>query len=384
MAGAVELFSEHGFDQVKISDIGETAGISAGAVYRHISNKQELLDQPIREMMVIGYAVSQLVVERAATPGDALGQLIAELVRVAADRPQVVLLWHREARRVSAPVRRELATVHIRTVELWADALTAARPDITRDAAEFRVRAAWGLLNCTPLVSDTMTRSRLLAVLGRLMSTVLLAPAGYTAEIGTAGRPPANTGGLPQTRSEEILAHGARLFRAHGYHRVGIDEIGAAAGIRGPSVYNWFASKSVLLAEILERAADEFDTIVVHETVTDPRQRIVQMTRKYVAIAMANHDFIAVHTTDRQHLPADRRHRIEHRRHVRINTWVRELRRARPELPESVARVILLATFEMVMAIARSRRYGVSPEIERPLWQLAGAALMHDPAGSDE
>lgn len=379
VACAVDLFSEHGFDQVKISDIGHAVGISAGAVYRHVTSKQELLDQPIREMVIMSLAVSQLAGEHAGTSDAVVQQLISEMVRVAADRPQVVLLWHRESRRVSAEVRRELATVRSRTVTRWSDALTSAYRGIDRATAEFRVSAAWRLLNCTPLVSDTMPRSRLLATLSSMMSTVLLAPAHATADIGAVERSHPSADGPPHTRPEELLAHGARLFRTHGYHQVGIDKIGAAAGIRGPSVYNWFASKADLLYEILTRAADHFDTIVVDETIAEPRQRLAMMTRMYVEIAIINRDFIAVHTTERQHLPDDRRREIELRRCVRINTWVRELRRVRPELSDSVARVTLLATFEMVMATVRSPRYGLSSEIEQSLCHLAIAALMHDP-----
>lgn len=43
LAAAARLFAERGFDGVTLGDIGEAAGVSGPAVYRHVSGKQALL-----------------------------------------------------------------------------------------------------------------------------------------------------------------------------------------------------------------------------------------------------------------------------------------------------------------------------------------------------
>ena len=53
------------------------------------------------------------------------------------------------------------------------------------------------------------------------------------------------------TRREEILAAAAELFARHGFHGVGIDDIGAAVGISGPALYRHFSSKDAILGEML-------------------------------------------------------------------------------------------------------------------------------------
>jgi AcrR family transcriptional regulator len=58
----------------------------------------------------------------------------------------------------------------------------------------------------------------------------------------------------PAPRRERLLAAAAALFAERGYHDVGIDDIGAAAGISGPGVYRHFASKSALLEALCDRA----------------------------------------------------------------------------------------------------------------------------------
>jgi AcrR family transcriptional regulator len=56
-------------------------------------------------------------------------------------------------------------------------------------------------------------------------------------------------------RRELLLAAAADLFAARGYHAVGIDDIGEAAGITGPGVYRHFPSKQALLQSLCDLAA---------------------------------------------------------------------------------------------------------------------------------
>ena len=53
-----------------------------------------------------------------------------------------------------------------------------------------------------------------------------------------------------------LLEAAADLFAAHGFHAVGIDDIGEAAGITGPGVYRHFPSKQALLESLCEATMD--------------------------------------------------------------------------------------------------------------------------------
>ena len=57
-------------------------------------------------------------------------------------------------------------------------------------------------------------------------------------------------------RRELLLQAAADLFAARGFHDVGIDDIGTAAGITGPGVYRHFASKQALLESLCDRTMD--------------------------------------------------------------------------------------------------------------------------------
>ncbi len=57
-------------------------------------------------------------------------------------------------------------------------------------------------------------------------------------------------------RRELLLTAAADLFAARGFHEVGIDDIGTAAGISGPGVYRHFTSKQALLETLIDRTMD--------------------------------------------------------------------------------------------------------------------------------
>jgi len=57
-------------------------------------------------------------------------------------------------------------------------------------------------------------------------------------------------------RPEQVRAAALELFAAQGYRGTTVDEIGARAGIRGPSVYKHFRSKQELLVDIVVGTTD--------------------------------------------------------------------------------------------------------------------------------
>lgn len=383
-AHSLDLFWRHGFDGVTIAEIATDTGISAAAVYRHVPDKHALLAEPIREMVIAWYASALIAVDGAHSADDALDRLASAVSLVAVDRPEVVGLWHREARHLTDELRNELVGLRARTIGLWADNLVEARTGLSWATAEFRIRAALGLLNSIPLLPRSISRVRLLGLLEQLIGAVVLAPpnqpllADASAGIRAGATVDATAGGERRSRREELLVTGAKLFREQGYHRVGIDEIAEAVGIRGPSVYSWFQSKADLLFELLDRIADHLDVVIDEaiQSAPDPRGTVEALVRGYAAVSLANRDLVAVYATELQHLPDNRRRTLQRRRQSRTKVWVRTLREARPELTETPARVVVLASLEMLFAIARSHRYEDMASLDVLIQSLGTAALL--------
>ena len=65
-----------------------------------------------------------------------------------------------------------------------------------------------------------------------------------------------------RTRSEEIRLAALRLFAERGYLATTMEDIGRAAGIRGPSIYRHYQSKQQLLYEIM---TDTMSTLIAEQ-----------------------------------------------------------------------------------------------------------------------
>lgn len=54
-----------------------------------------------------------------------------------------------------------------------------------------------------------------------------------------------------KSKKEIILDAALSLFSEKGYDAVGVDEIGAAAGVKGPAIYHYFRGKEAILNELI-------------------------------------------------------------------------------------------------------------------------------------
>jgi AcrR family transcriptional regulator len=71
-------------------------------------------------------------------------------------------------------------------------------------------------------------------------------------QLRRVGRPRADRRRRERPPEEEILFVAARLFAAKGFGGTSTREIAAAAGLRQPSLFHWFASKETILERLLE------------------------------------------------------------------------------------------------------------------------------------
>lgn len=380
---AVRLFWERGYNGVAVADVAAAAGVTAAAVYRHLPNKESMLVEPIREMVTAWYGAALVAQDGATDPMDALNRLVTAVVDVAIGRPDVVGLWHRESRNLQPEARDELVALRAKTVDRWSTTLLACTSGLTPAQAEFRIRAALGLLNSVAVVRAPVGRAALSGRLQEMMNAVLLSSIGSaTSQRLTTVSPDGSLDSeAPELeRRELILSCAARLIRQFGYHRVGIDEIGAAAGISGPSVYSHFSSKLDVLTALLDRVADLLDAAVQAASHADgpAEDRLAEMSWAHVSTALNTRDLVSVYATELHNLPAVRTRTLQRRRNNRLNIWAQCLCAARPRTSMRLARVTCQASSEMIFAIARSRRFDDMPELAVTTHRLTMSALLSE------
>lgn len=141
---AAELFHVQGYATTSVDAIGERAGITGPAVYRHFLNKQELLLE-LLEMAVakaLGDGESEAV-------GDAHARLAAMVhnivVHALAERALIGLLYAVHDRGADAD-RQKLGRIRATVVGRWTKALRAARPELPPHEAETYVQAAMSVV----------------------------------------------------------------------------------------------------------------------------------------------------------------------------------------------------------------------------------------------
>jgi AcrR family transcriptional regulator len=196
-----------------------------------------------------------------------------------------------------------------------------------------------------------------------------------------------------RSRRAQILHEAAKMFAARGFHGVGIDDIGAAAGISGPAIYRHFASKEALLSEMLAgisqrllaggralaaRAREPVAPIIVGggsggsgANLAEPIDVLHELIDFQVAFALDEPELIVVHDRDLASLPAHDRHEVRRLQREYVEIWVDMLRRVRPSAQEARARSAVHAVFGLINSTPHSARL---PE------RAAMAALLHDMA----
>jgi AcrR family transcriptional regulator len=173
-------------------------------------------------------------------------------------------------------------------------------------------------------------------------------------------------------RRAKIVAAATHLFRERGFHAVGIDEIGSAAGITGPGVYRHFSGKDDLLTSVLEHATDDLWT----DLSADDEPSIDELVRSHVAYAVTHAEAIELWYQEGRNLPVEARSAQRRLQRRYIERWVGALLDKRPELGEEEAGVLARGAIGLIHSSAHSDRAG-DPGLLTPLLErMAMAALL--------
>jgi AcrR family transcriptional regulator len=172
LRATADLVAERGFHSVGIAEIGAAAGVTGSAIYRHFSSKEEMLvtlyDRVLDELLDGARA--------AVDHPRALDELIARHVEFALTERSLISVWSGEAHNLPPDDRRRLRRKQRIYAEIWTDALVAARPDLSCDAASVAVHATFGLLNSVAQHEAHLDRHALATLLTTLASSALARP----------------------------------------------------------------------------------------------------------------------------------------------------------------------------------------------------------------
>jgi AcrR family transcriptional regulator len=367
---AAELFRRHGYHGVSVNDIAAAAGVTGPAVYRHFRGKQDVL----AHVLLSGLDKFGLVTDEALARDKPLHSLVEAVSALAVERREVAALWRWQGRHLDKADQIKIVKRGAELMGDWVTALRDIRPDLSPQDAEL---LSWAALSVFGSVADhrvSLPRRRFEQLLSQLACAVFR----NTPE--TSAEPSVQEWQRPQvapSRREELLTVATKLFRERGYRDVSMEEIGAAAGIAGPSIYRHFTGKPELLMAAGYRMADRLrmDARRAIERADSPHQALTGLARSYVDIVWRSDDLLSVFAGELVHVPErDRKELVQVQRGY-VSEWVTLLRTVAPQLPEPEARIAVHAALTIVNDLTRTPRITARPGLVAELTGLAVAVL---------
>ncbi|MDF0531560.1 TetR/AcrR family transcriptional regulator [Tsukamurella sp. 8F] len=144
---AIELFFAHGYHSVSMGQIGTAAGIVQSGVYRYFPSKAAML---VGVLESVGAETIAAIDEAQAAgrtdPRDVLDRMCAAYVELSFRRSKVMTVYFREIGNVPDSDRRRLAGLQRGNIGRCADAVVAARPELSRAEAVYLVHAAFAVV----------------------------------------------------------------------------------------------------------------------------------------------------------------------------------------------------------------------------------------------
>lgn len=154
-------------------------------------------------------------------------------------------------------------------------------------------------------------------------------------------------------RKDRILAAAADLVGRHGFHAVGMADIGAAAGIVGSGIYRHFSSKSALLAALLGQVMDEMER-TAGEIVTQAggdREAVEGLVANHVRIAIEQRRLLQVYHREAHNLPEEDLRRLRRAQRHYVEEWVVVLAPLRRDLSDAEVRLTVHAAIGTTQAV---------------------------------
>jgi AcrR family transcriptional regulator len=182
---------------------------------------------------------------------------------------------------------------------------------------------------------------------------------------------------VARSRREAILSEAAALFAEKGFSGVSVDDIGAAVGIAGPSIYNHFTSKAEILAAAMFRGNEwlwmEFNRACADAP--DAAEALRRVVLSYQTFAFHNPDIVEVLTTEVSHLPEAENQRARSAQRAYIDEWVHLVRQLNPNWTITEARIRVQAAQIMINDVVVIPRLRTRPGVEAVLADIAVALL---------
>ena len=149
LAAAATLFAARSYAEVTIGDLGEAAGVSGPALYKHFANKEAVLVELLVAVSQRLLGAAQEIVADDIPATEKLDRLVAFHTDFALQESDTILIQGRDLGLLPPEASRRVRSLQRAYLEQWRAVLTQVRPELDRDECELRLQGVFGLLNST-------------------------------------------------------------------------------------------------------------------------------------------------------------------------------------------------------------------------------------------
>lgn len=195
-----------------------------------------------------------------------------------------------------------------------------------------------------------------------------------------------------EQRRRDLLATAGRLFSAHGYAAVALDDIGSEVGVSGQAIYRHFSGKRDLLGTLLREVSNQLLTGAQHirGQRTPATDTLSQLIAFHVQFALNRPDVIRVQERDLPQLTDTDRRAVRRMQREYLEIWAAAVRRLHPHMGQTELHTRLHGAFGLINSTAHSVKQAEldrsDPDsarvISHTLTEMAHTAL-HSPPGSE-
>lgn len=355
-AVAAELFHQRGYEDVTLAEVARRVDLTAPALYRHFSSKEQLLMATVTATLAPAESVLLQYAHRD------ISDLVPPMIDVALERREIWTLVQREVRHLDAEDRVAIEDRYAAIVRTVTASVAAAHPDLSQENCHLIACAMLSVAGSPSTDPVDMPPARYRTVLENIEFALLSFDLRRTPARSPGQKLDSEHSVADEERSRSRVTAvedaAVGLFYRVGYAAVGVDDIGAAAGITGPSVYHYVSSKSELLVDVLSRAvtmvADAARAALARDGT--PEEKLRALVRSYCAVAASNRELFGVYITEAGNVPLGDARRLRRSMARDVDRWVEAVMRARPGIAVDDARVRVFAARRVVTDMVRLER----------------------------
>ncbi|ALJ21849.1 TetR/AcrR family transcriptional regulator [Microbacterium sp. No. 7] len=349
LAVGARLFYERGYVNATLKDVAGALGMSAPAIYRHFSGKQDLL----RAVLL---SSSQRFADAVASEAGQTHDLDSILHRLAEASVTLSQFWEvreRDARHLRREDRDEISRrMHVVSRAVRTE-LGALRPELSPDQSAVLTRAVLAVFTMPSAYGSRAQPDDLPAMLARIARRIVDTPASRL-EPRVLIEVPTSVGSAALSKRERVLHEATRLFGEHGYESVSMEDLGQAVGMSAASLYHYYSGKAEIFTSIFRRGLEWLAIDRAHHPPDDASitARMRAFLESYTRLALTWHDVFVLFVRERAALV-----RIEEGSIVRsyrdyFNNGLVLLREARPDLSAREARGLLACVVSVINDLA--------------------------------